>query len=447
MGWQDGKPVAQQASSGGWRSGKAVEKPATDAEPGELEALGRGIAQGATLGFGDEAWGGIRAVGDSLPTWLGGDDRKTGFMEHYRRNRDENRRGNARAEAAHGNYYTAGEIGGGVGSLLIPGLNVAKGAKLAATVGKLALAGGIQGLGDSRAELTPDKVSLGSVGEATLDTGIGAGTGAGLGLAGHGLGKGIGWVGDKIVDLADTRLGKALAKAKELGKKKVEQVVGTGRSEAGRASTAAYKNPRNIMDAGAEKILDPAERATFDRLKSEMAESGRKGLLEDAAAKDAATAAYRELLENKEKMVAQETAEALKSTGRADARSMAKGYGEQLAGSVLGGVGGRKLDDALGTEDLGLFTALGTGAGLMTGRTRAGKALLDRLRKPGNQREMALALRRFGERLGGGEVLGKYVGAGAREATPRLSAREILLGPATAEDEEGPDPLASRRRR
>ena len=115
-------------------------------QPSELESGARGIAQGLTMGFADEISGGAEALWEAAK----GDPRT--FGELYKQYRDESRQNFKKAQEANPGTYTTGEVAGAIGSAFIPGLNVAKGAGLAANVGKAALQGGLMGLGSSEAE-------------------------------------------------------------------------------------------------------------------------------------------------------------------------------------------------------------------------------------------------------------------------------------------------------
>jgi hypothetical protein len=142
--------------------------------PGKWETLGRSVLQGATLRFSDEISGAIEsALTDKT----------------YKQARDEARARNKAAEEAHPGLYTAGEMGGGLATMLVPGLNIAKGASVAAAAGTAALAGGLAGLGSSEADLRPAAISAGNVGRAAVDTGIGVAIGGAVGAAGAFLGK------------------------------------------------------------------------------------------------------------------------------------------------------------------------------------------------------------------------------------------------------------------
>ena len=110
-------------------------------EPGMLESLGRGAAQGITFGFGDEITGAVEGAYDALTT---GED----FSSAYERSRDESRAANEAAQEANPWTYGLAEVGSGV---LTGGLGAARavGAKgassLAARLGRGAAAGGTVG--------------------------------------------------------------------------------------------------------------------------------------------------------------------------------------------------------------------------------------------------------------------------------------------------------------
>jgi hypothetical protein len=138
-------------------------------QPGGFASLGRGVIQGATLGYSDEISGAIESLFSD----------KT-----YQQARDESRAANEQAKAAHPFLYGGGEIGGGIASAFVPGLGIAKGAGLAKTALTLGAQGGAAALGGSTAELTgPNR----DIGGAIKDTAVGFGLGAGIGAAAHGL--------------------------------------------------------------------------------------------------------------------------------------------------------------------------------------------------------------------------------------------------------------------
>ncbi len=156
-------------------------------EPGAGEAFVRGGAQGVTMGFADE----IVGLGKALFA-------EKGFEgSEYRKARDSEREANHRAEAAHGGWYTGGNVAGGVASsFLIPGGAAVRGAATAAKLGKAATVmanpairaaaqgakyGAAAGAGESEATDV-----MGVLSDAGKSAAIG---GATAGIIGHALGK------------------------------------------------------------------------------------------------------------------------------------------------------------------------------------------------------------------------------------------------------------------
>ncbi len=141
-------------------------------------ALGLGGAQGASLGFGDEATGAIQALGNKyLPESMGG-----GGTAGYSEERDAARAENQAAQKAHPYAYGAGEIAGALPSTIATG---GAGSKLA-TVGANAGLGLYNGLGRSDADLLK-----GEFGEASEDAGLNALLSGGFSAAGEFAGAGI----------------------------------------------------------------------------------------------------------------------------------------------------------------------------------------------------------------------------------------------------------------
>lgn len=110
----------------------------------KLESLGRAAVQVPTMGFADEAIGGLQALGDIATT----DKQMSDYEKLYTTYRDVQRRKDKMAEKA--NPWTS-RLGTGVGigaSMLVPGLNAANTVKTAAAMGAAS------GLGSSEADLT-----------------------------------------------------------------------------------------------------------------------------------------------------------------------------------------------------------------------------------------------------------------------------------------------------
>lgn len=167
-------------------------------EPGQLESLGRGAVQGATLGFGDEITGAGKSAVQSLLESLNlTPDDKLSFEQKYDNERDITRANNKAAEDANPWTYGGGNIAGAVGTGLLAGGAgvVAKGAgalgltgleSAAASGGLGALStvgageGALMGLGSSNADNLKDQL---------IDTGTGAAIGGLAPVALKGAGK------------------------------------------------------------------------------------------------------------------------------------------------------------------------------------------------------------------------------------------------------------------
>lgn len=137
-------------------------------QPGMLESAARGGAQGISLGFADELVGAGGAALDSVKK-LSTED----IVKDYISNRDKYRENDAAAKKANPWTYGLSEVGGGVATGLVPGLNIASGATKAARVAKAAGLGSVVGLGTSDADLTE-----GDVGGAAWDAAKGGTIGA-----------------------------------------------------------------------------------------------------------------------------------------------------------------------------------------------------------------------------------------------------------------------------
>lgn len=140
--------------------------------PSQLESGVRGLAQGASLGFADEATAGLESLFTD----------KT-YQDALKESRDNYHA----AEKANPATYMTGNVAGAVGTAFIPGLNVAKAGTFAGRLGTAALGGGLTGLGNSEAADAKD---------LAMDTGAGA-------L----MGMGTQFVGEKVVAPAIQKVG------------------------------------------------------------------------------------------------------------------------------------------------------------------------------------------------------------------------------------------------
>jgi hypothetical protein len=157
---------------------------------GKVESFGRGVLKGGTLGFNDEITGAVESL----------------FTDKtYEQARDESRAADKKAAEDNPKTYMGGNIAGGVATAFVPGLNAAKGATLAAKIGKGALAGGIDALGASDAENFSGQqlkdvgvgLSVGGVAPWAIE-GAGKVASKVAGGAGDTLKKGSKWAGQKL---------------------------------------------------------------------------------------------------------------------------------------------------------------------------------------------------------------------------------------------------------
>jgi hypothetical protein len=213
----------------------------------ELESGLRGLAQGATFGFADEIAGGI----ESLLT-----------DKTYEQARDESRANFQRAEAENPGFYTAGELGGGVLSTVLPGGIAAKGA-MAAGKGALAVAGRAAAMGaaEGGAQALGKAKELDS--EAASDVALGAGIG---GVAGGALGGAATKLGDIVSSgLKSSRLGGA----RRLAEEAPEIALG----DIGKLNTDAAKSELELLS---NKYTSGPMKEILEGLKEGKADVGKK---------------------------------------------------------------------------------------------------------------------------------------------------------------------------
>lgn len=170
-------------------SGFDAAHPAPTEEPGILESLLRGGAQGATLGFADELTGAGQAGLEALT----GKSPEESLMEKYQRARDESRKNYEAAETAHPTASFVGNIAGGLAPGLLTG-GIGEGATIASAAASGAGLGALGGLGTSKADLTKGETT-----EAGKDVLAGGALGAGLGAATQYVGAGLKNVYDKAL--------------------------------------------------------------------------------------------------------------------------------------------------------------------------------------------------------------------------------------------------------
>jgi hypothetical protein len=159
-------------------------------KPTGIESFARGATQGATVGFADEFVGAATAAGRKLGDAFFGLPNQPSYGVRYRMERDESREANEAAQQANPATYTAGQIGGGLATAIVPG---AAPVTLGRAIGVGAAYGAAAGLGDSKADITK-----GDVAGAAKDTAIGTAVGAISGGAGYGAMRGAGAAYNKL---------------------------------------------------------------------------------------------------------------------------------------------------------------------------------------------------------------------------------------------------------
>jgi outer membrane lipoprotein SlyB len=150
------------------------------------------------------------------------------------------------------------------------------------------------------------------------------------------------------------------------------------------------------------------------------------GLLgKDIAAKEAMQAAQAAMPQTVRRLAAEKS----RPQFGKDIRSLIKSYGEPVLAAAAGGYLGSELGGGPGAA------AGSLGAGLLFGRTRAGKALMTRLTRPGNQAAMfksigrtAKGASRLTPKLGvaGGFALGEPLMSYAQERGKRSQVEAAL---------------------
>lgn len=390
--------------------------------PSKLEAGGLGAAQGATLGFGDEAGGVVQALGAKyLPESLGGDSQAAGrpFGELYRQNRDAIRGQNLAAEHAQPGAYLGGNLVGGLPSAIASGGGVAAMAALGAT----------NALGDSTAESAG-----GMAGDAVLGGAIGGVAGA----AGKALGGAMGWLSDYAGGKVAAIEGKVLGDAA----KEAAAVTRTARSAAGNAAQDAYKQLEHLRELGRLGQLSPEQTQVAQRLASELGDKAQDKLLASAAQKEAAAQTLRETAATEGERAKQLAAQKL---GSGELRSQVSARAKRYGLPALGGLYGALRDDHTnkdGSLDL-MGLATGGGVGALTGaglRPMMG-SLIRMAKQPVVQRGLWRALQGltgFGETMA--PAVENSMASTGRATQPSL--RDALMpmidvaGPRWASDED-----------
>lgn len=194
------------------------DEPTVAEEPGMLNALVRAIAKGATANFVDEMAGGTQSIASHLKSAVTG-ERPVSYEEA----RDAVRARNKAAADANPVTDFVGQLAGGFGSAMMPGLGAVNvGGKLASALATGAKLGAISGLGASEGK---------TVGDQATDALVGLGSGALLGGASQLAGRGLGFVADKAVKGIKSATNPAIQNLLAMGAKVGQLKADTGLTE------------------------------------------------------------------------------------------------------------------------------------------------------------------------------------------------------------------------
>jgi hypothetical protein len=263
-------------------------------------------------------------------------------------------------------------------------------------------------------------------GEGALQGGILAGPGhrtlgslVGLasGVGAKAIGSGLSALGNKFFGKGAERIAAGEARAAEMGAEAANKATMSARSQAGQDAQALYRALEHIealrKNGSPEALAQLAElerSGVIDQIQKTLFAKTVEELPSKLATSQASRQAFQEMSASEAQRATDATAGLAQSSVGRDLWSLAKSYGEPVAGAAAGSV-------------LGPAGAMaGTLGGLIFGRTRAGKAIVNRVMRPGNQ----IA-------LGKGQIvledLLKYFEPTARQAFVRggLQAAENLV--------------------
>ncbi|MFZ2196862.1 MAG: hypothetical protein WAV13_03950 [Thermodesulfovibrionales bacterium] len=348
------------------------------------ESLVRGGLQGASFGFGDEAAAAVDAALPGVSRWFNKDPlaaapEGAGFRERYKTARDYYRGRNVSAEKEHPGTYLASQVAGAVAPAL------AGGAPLTGAKGLIAAAG--QGAATGAGYSEADE-GLGLASDIAL--------GGALGTAGYGAGKVLGKALAKARGGASRLLDMARARAGAQASKETAEQLGSVAGKVGGEVQKGSRYVENLMRL--EASMTPEQRALYaqlqqsgvvPKLQQSVAQSTMESLPGQAGTIAARKAELAALQEAAPEIVKSRTAELLNPQVGKDVKSFAKGWLEPIAWAY----GANKAGELAGM-DPGDRAVLTGAAGIIGGRTRAGKALYARLKRPGNQAKLAKALQR-----------------------------------------------------
>jgi hypothetical protein len=369
--------------------------------PDKLETALRAFNQGWMGGFSDEMAGALKVLQNAPADWLfeqlhpEAKGEQPGALDLYRQGRDQDRAANAAAERANPNLYTAMNVAGSaapaVAATLATGGAAAPAAAntLAARALPLAVSvgqGAAAGVGYSDADAT--RGDLRGLGE---DAALGAGLGVAGQVAGSTLGAGL----SRARAFAVRKAEQAIGKAAEQAAKETGEAVASARGALGAETQKGSRYIENLMRL--EESMTPEQKSVYAQLQAsgvvpDLQQSVAQGTLESLPGQAGKIASRRAEADALTQALSDDTraltSENLEPTLGKDALSFARRYGGAPAGAAAGWLAG----NTLGLDEKNKTLAMGAG-GLIFSRARAGKALRDRLAKPGNQLALANALR------------------------------------------------------
>lgn len=241
---------------------KAMDQASSEPSMSVGASTAHGLGQGVSFGFSDELVGAGKAI-----TGEGGS-----LKERYVKGRDEYRNTLAKAEQDNPVAFRVGDAGGAIATSFVPGLGVAKGAKLLSTLGKVAISGGIAGAGYSNADVTKGPDSLYGLGK---DIGQGAAIGAGSQLAFSGVGKLLSKTPDALRQAANERAVKAATGSSVSNIRKIAGVNAQSPGDITKIEKKISQVGKELLDSGAVKFWDKVEDIA-PKLAAKKDEAGKK---------------------------------------------------------------------------------------------------------------------------------------------------------------------------
>lgn len=275
MGAPEAKAAMQELAR---RELERRQQSATQKEaPGMMESAGRGLAQGVSFGFADEASAGISAsmsgINDTIANFVNGKMEFGDFVGAYRNDVEAARAADAAAQEANPKTFAAGQVVGTIAPVLATGGAAAAGRGALGAVKLGAGLGGLAAAGASEADLTQ-----GDVGGLAEDVLLGSALGAATGVGGELVSKGLGAAGRVA---GRTQIGQ---KIKDIAANVIKpKAIAADLRNAAKASTKKAFDPRlnKNLERGIEGLqkrgLIPSERSTFQNLdKRELYKTVRK---------------------------------------------------------------------------------------------------------------------------------------------------------------------------